>query len=441
MIETNSARFGMKRPLAEEDGVAVQGMEHELPSAVVRLQAALRDEGDAGSLSAELLSEASAAASLLTMEGQEALRLESELFVGLGRLTFGEEEAALGPLLQVATSSAKLSGAEDRITAAMAVLPLLRKRCDWPQVLTVANAARDAAMGAWVDPSLPYIKGIALMHLDRLAEARNCFKDAVRVDKDFVAAYLEYDSVATRLGKFEQCRQMAQKLVDRGGHWVSCWQRPRHFLTDKELSSLPWHDAATFDVVRKLESSFAAIKGELLELLASGASWGRVGTNDRGNENPTHDNLLLDRGDWREIVLLGDASKAKSDIVDKCPETMRVLRGCPEVAQAAELKLGESLFSRLVPGTRLKPHCGPTNMRLTCHLALVVPGGATITCGGETRTWVEGKCLVFDDSYEHEVTHDGDADRIVLLVNFWHPALEASRWKALVEEAVGTAGS
>lgn len=37
--------------------------------------------------------------------------------------------------------------------------------------------------------------------------------------------------------------------------------------------------------------------------------------------------------------------------------------------------------------------------------------------------WTEGKCIVFDDSYEHEVWNDSDQDRVVLLINFWHPAL------------------
>ena len=75
------------------------------------------------------------------------------------------------------------------------------------------------------------------------------------------------------------------------------------------------------------------------------------------------------------------------------------------------------------PGTHLRPHCGSTNTRLTCHLGLLVPGGATIRCGTEAREWAEGECIVFDDSFEHEVWHEGSADRVVLLINFWHPML------------------
>merc|ERR1719272_20392 len=67
--------------------------------------------------------------------------------------------------------------------------------------------------------------------------------------------------------------------------------------------------------------------------------------------------------------------------------------------------VGEIIFSCLQPGSHLKPHCASSNMRLTCHLGLEVPEGCTIRVGQETRTWQEGECLWFDDSYEHEVWH------------------------------------
>lgn len=36
----------------------------------------------------------------------------------------------------------------------------------------------------------------------------------------------------------------------------------------------------------------------------------------------------------------------------------------------------------------------------------------------------EGKCLVFDDSFEHEAWNDdSDHSRIVLIVDVWHPDL------------------
>ena len=40
------------------------------------------------------------------------------------------------------------------------------------------------------------------------------------------------------------------------------------------------------------------------------------------------------------------------------------------------------------------------------------------------REWKQGECLIFDDSFEHEVWHDGDSDRVVLICDLWHPELD-----------------
>eukprot|EP00435_Cladocopium_sp_Y103_P009312 s4468_g2.t1 len=94
-----------------------------------------------------------------------------------------------------------------------------------------------------------------------------------------------------------------------------------------------------------------------------------------------------------------------------------------------------SLFSQLLPGTRLRSHCGPSNLRLTCHLGIRIPSGCKIVCGGEPRCWEEGKCIVFDDSFEHEVLHEGDEARTVLLVNFWHPDVPPEMRQGLMTAA------
>jgi aspartate beta-hydroxylase len=51
--------------------------------------------------------------------------------------------------------------------------------------------------------------------------------------------------------------------------------------------------------------------------------------------------------------------------------------------------------------------------------------------GTETRWWEEGKCLVFDDSFDHEVWNLSHKPRAVLLVDFWHPDLMPAELRAL----------
>ena len=99
------------------------------------------------------------------------------------------------------------------------------------------------------------------------------------------------------------------------------------------------------------------------------------------------------------------------------------------------------IFSRLSPRTHIKPHCGPTNLRWTAHLGLVVPKSKSdcrIRVGNEWMSWSAGKVIVFDDSFEHEVRNDTDEERVVLLIRLWHPELILRNGLAsqLVEEAI-----
>jgi aspartyl/asparaginyl beta-hydroxylase (cupin superfamily) len=64
------------------------------------------------------------------------------------------------------------------------------------------------------------------------------------------------------------------------------------------------------------------------------------------------------------------------------------------------------------------------NTRLICHLPLIVPENCgAIRVGNETRPWVEGELLIFDDSMVHEAWNDSDEERVVLLFDIWRPEL------------------
>jgi len=84
---------------------------------------------------------------------------------------------------------------------------------------------------------------------------------------------------------------------------------------------------------------------------------------------------------------------------------------------------GLMYFSRLGPHSSVAPHHGPTNLRLRCHLGISVPSGATLTVGGIERPWETGKCLIFDDSFLHAAANTNDRERIVFIVDVWHPDL------------------
>ena len=113
------------------------------------------------------------------------------------------------------------------------------------------------------------------------------------------------------------------------------------------------------------------------------------------------------------------------------PTTAAVLDAIRASGAAAALPKGSMEFSLLAPGARLRAHCGPSNHRLRLHLPVVVPPCPERACalrvGDEARAWREGEVLVFDDSFDHEAWVDARAagERVVLMVDVWHPELGA----------------
>jgi aspartate beta-hydroxylase len=94
-------------------------------------------------------------------------------------------------------------------------------------------------------------------------------------------------------------------------------------------------------------------------------------------------------------------------------------------------------FSAIQPNTWIKPHYGMSNTKLKLHLGVVVPPNcARMRVGKETREWVQGKVLMFDDSFEHEVHNDCSEDRVVFQLVLSHPDLQTDpQYRAVVVDA------
>ena len=51
----------------------------------------------------------------------------------------------------------------------------------------------------------------------------------------------------------------------------------------------------------------------------------------------------------------------------------------------------------------MRAHTGPTNAMLTVQCALSAAPGNWIRVGSEVRPVAQGRCLIFDDSFVHEL--------------------------------------
>eukprot|EP00037_Helgoeca_nana_P014221 m.132556 g.132556 ORF g.132556 m.132556 type:complete len:571 (-) comp22457_c0_seq1:132-1844(-) len=85
---------------------------------------------------------------------------------------------------------------------------------------------------------------------------------------------------------------------------------------------------------------------------------------------------------------------------------------------------GKASFIRLKAGQKIIEHCGPHPYRVTCHLGLRIPEGASIRVLDEEQGWTEGKITAIDDAYIHSVNNANTThDRYILLFHVWHPSL------------------
>ena len=173
-------------------------------------------------------------------------------------------------------------------------------------------------------------------------------------------------------------------------------------------------------------------------------SWTAKGDADQRKRMLADDGLGAvghDTGNWNVCYLrLHNMDDLFEDNRERCPKTIELtspaglaVNGAPPTGAIA---YNHSFFSAMAPGTHITPHNGPTNKKLRCHLPLIVPPPVRDEKTGELKHWCrirvddeirpfeEGKCLVFDDSFTHEVWNDHPtAPRVVLIFDIWHPDL------------------
>jgi beta-hydroxylase len=178
----------------------------------------------------------------------------------------------------------------------------------------------------------------------------------------------------------------------------------------------PFLDAAEFPWVPEFESRCEAIGEELAAVLK------------RPEDIPAFHQLSPDQKriskgeNWKTFAFYVFGIRLAENCA-RCPETARAIEALPGLQNA--------WFSILAPHYHIPPHRGPTRAVVRCHLALVVPTQTErcwLRVDDQVRTWEVGKCLLFDDTFEHEVRNDTDEVRVVLFVDVDRPSDLVGRW-------------
>jgi len=193
-------------------------------------------------------------------------------------------------------------------------------------------------------------------------------------------------------------------------------QQPNMFFFPG-LPHRAWFERDEFDWVETVESHTDAIAEELGNILGS-APFEPYVQAQKGRPSPN--NPLLNDPRWGAGYLLKNG-ELQPDLAARVPSALRALEAAPMPVIPDRAPM--ALFSRLQPGTHIKPHHGMLNTRLICHLPLIVPDGCGIRVGATSRAWERGKLLIFDDSIEHEAWNKGKSDRTILLFEVWRPEI------------------
>lgn len=160
-------------------------------------------------------------------------------------------------------------------------------------------------------------------------------------------------------------------------------------------------DKAKFDFVEQLEANWQIIRNECRDL-------------PEAVFEPWVQREMYGDG-WSVYGLYAFGSKINGAL-EKCPQTAAILSEIPRLTTAG--------FSKLAPQTFIKPHVGWVTTVFRAHLGLIVPTDCALRVGDEVRNWEEGKCVIFDDTVEHEAWNKSGEERIVLLFDFARPEIE-----------------
>lgn len=194
----------------------------------------------------------------------------------------------------------------------------------------------------------------------------------------------------------------------QGGKRFLRWSgrfQARHSL----VPSTPVIDNVEFDWIPRLEDASRDIREELDRLL------------ERPEDIPAFhqispDQKRISKGDnWKTFGFYVYGKRVDHNC-ELCPRTAAVLDTLPGVRSA--------MFSILKPHYRIAPHKGPTRAVIRAHLGLKVPTDGRnvwIRVDDQILHWHEGKVVLFDDTYEHEVHNDTDELRAVLFLDIDRP--------------------
>ncbi len=231
-------------------------------------------------------------------------------------------------------------------------------------------------------------------------------------------------------------RSLAIYFGDQPANIPDSRQQPK-FLYFADVPSQPYYPRERFPWLDALEDATATVRAELDAVLCRQQELEAF----LGPQSPQDAQEMLrsfgsQQAAWDAYFFYRHGTRYDAHCAS-CPATAALLDALPLVRIRDHAP--ETLFSVLRPGTHILPHRGVTNTRLVTHLPLIVPADCALRVGGEIHEWQTGRCVTFDDTFEHEAWNRSDETRVVLIFDSWNPDLTEAERAAVTDlvEAIG----
>lgn len=201
--------------------------------------------------------------------------------------------------------------------------------------------------------------------------------------------------------------------------WYSYLGDSVRWLYDHRIDTPPVLDTERyFPNAVRFTAAWETLRDEALQIA------GQLHTVPRFHElMPQQEEISANDGrDWRMFVMKAYGHVSHENL-SRCPAIASILTHCPEVLSAT--------YSFLAPGKHVPEHRGPFRGVLRFHLGLSMPRDAKGNLGA--ILWIDhkphlldnGECLLWDDTFPHELLNTTDQVRAVLLLDVWRPEMPA----------------
>ncbi len=177
------------------------------------------------------------------------------------------------------------------------------------------------------------------------------------------------------------------------------------------IGSTPVFSNDLFPYTKLLEENYPAIRRELENVMQYHEALPSIQHIQHEQSSLSTDNK------WKTFFLYGFGTKSEQNC-KACPQTAKTLEQIPGLLTA--------FFSIMYPHKHIPAHEGLFKGIVRTHLGMIIPNNnANNECrmqvGDKTIVWKEGKAVVFDDTFTHEVWNDSNSIRVVLLIDTIRP--------------------